>query len=230
MKTPAQAQTPAKTQAKALRRLRLLGSLGCVVALASCGRETVVGEGAPPAPAPESAPPVVSGDAADLGGDSLYQLSSNWRTQDEDEIALDALKGQVQVMAMGYSTCKFACPRLVADMKAIEAKLPEELRSRVGFVFVSIDPGTDTPGQLKAYAAEQAFTPGRWRLLNGTEDAVLELSVLLGMKYSHISATDFAHSNIITVLDPGGAIVHQQQGLGADDTATLAAIVRATKG
>jgi protein SCO1/2 len=45
------------------------------------------------------------------------------------------------------------------------------------------------------------------------ENSVLERAALLGVKYRSVSKTVFAHSNLITVLNKKGEIVHQQEGL-----------------
>ncbi|NIQ52455.1 MAG: SCO family protein, partial [Gammaproteobacteria bacterium] len=55
------------------------------------------------------------------------------------------LAGRVRVVAMVYTSCAYACPRIMLDMKRIEAELGPEYREDVGFVIVSIDPERDTP-------------------------------------------------------------------------------------
>ena len=47
----------------------------------------------------------------------------------------------------------------------------------------------------------------------GTADDVLELAALLGVKFKKDARGQFAHSNVLTVLNPGGEVVHQQVGL-----------------
>jgi len=53
---------------------------------------------------------------------SLYHLTSHWITQEGETITLQDLKGKVQVLAMVYTTCQYACPRIVADLKEIQSK------------------------------------------------------------------------------------------------------------
>jgi protein SCO1/2 len=60
--------------------------------------------------------------------------------------------------------------------------------------------------------------------LHGTENDVLELAALLGVKYRSVGETIFAHSNLITVLNKEGEIVHQQEGLGVKHEETSAAV------
>ena len=157
---------------------------------------------------------------------TIYDLESKWRTQEGIEIALSDLKGNVRVVAMGYSSCQYACPRIIADLKRIEGELRgnEQDPGLVSFSFISIDPENDTPQRLKKLERDYHFDPKRWLLLTGEEDGVLELAVALGMKYRKTSAMDFAHSNIITILAPDGRIAYQTSEIGADISKTLTAI------
>jgi len=161
--------------------------------------------------------------------DSIYQIESKWKDQGGHDRTLKSLGGRVQVVTMGYSTCKFACPRLLADMRLIESGLPKEIAAKTGFTFISIDPETDTPARLAVYQKENKIDPTRWALLTGETASVQELAVVLGIQYRKIESTkDFAHSNLITVLNAKGEIIHRQEGLAADPAATINAIKKAT--
>ena len=162
---------------------------------------------------------------------SVYDLESKWRTQEGKEIELKDLRGKVRVVAMGYTSCKFACPLIIADLHRIEKELKgEELDSeRVNISFISIDPKIDTPERMKRLETQYKMDPKRWRLLTGDEDGVLELAVALGMKYRQTTALDFAHSNIITVLGRDGKIMYQTSKIGEDISETLKAIRNSAK-
>lgn len=157
---------------------------------------------------------------------SVYDLDSKWRTQEGKEITLSDLQGKVRIVAMGYTSCKYACPRIIADLKRIEAELKgkDEGADHISLSFISIDPETDTPKRLKKLEKDYQMDSKRWVLLTGDEDGVLELAVALGMKYRQTTTIDFAHSNIITVLAPDGRIVYQTTEIGTDLSKTLAAI------
>ena len=60
-----------------------------------------------------------------------------------------------------------------------------------------------------------------WSLLHGESDDILELAALLGVKYKEEANGQFAHSNIITVLNADGEVVHQLVGLGQDINASV---------
>lgn len=164
--------------------------------------------------------------AAEALEGSVYDLSSTWHSQDNQLYQLEDLKGKTRVIAMGYTSCQYACPRIIADLQRIEkALLKSDIPSDdVIFSFISIDPEVDTPEKLKALENNYHMDASRWLLLTGDEDGVLELAVALGMKYRKTSPMDFAHSNIITVLAPDGRIVYQTSTLGEDLSETLNAI------
>ena len=155
-------------------------------------------------------------------GHSLYHLDSEWVDQHGRTRTLGELAGRVQVVAMVYTHCGYACPRILMDMKRIEGEVGE--RADVGFVFVSVDPERDTPQRLGEYARSVALDSARWTLLTAPDGEVRELAALLGVRYRRTPDGEFEHSNIITVLDAGGVVAHRQEGLGQDPAATVRAI------
>ncbi len=160
---------------------------------------------------------------------SIYNLPSVWTDQDGDEITLKELKGDVLVMVMIYTTCKVACPRLVADMRNIEAQVSNASKEKVKFVLVSIDPETDTPARLKAFAKENHMDSDQWLFLRGSKEDTREFAAVLAVSYKQISPMDFSHSNIISVFNQGGELAYQQEGLGVDNKYTVDKILELAK-
>jgi protein SCO1/2 len=145
---------------------------------------------------------------------SIFNLTSEWKTQNNETIQLSDLKGKVMVVVMIYTSCEAACPRLVADMRNIYDKVDNP---DVDYLLVSIDPEKDTPEKLKAYAKEEHLEGDQWILLQGGMDDVREFSNVLSMKYKKISPIDFSHTNIISVFDKNGVLHYQQEGLGVSN-------------
>jgi protein SCO1 len=168
--------------------------------------------------------------ADEPAGFSIYHATSTWTDQNGQRRPLDSLAGRFQVVAMVYTSCGDACPRMLLDMKRIEGELPAELRDRVGFVIVTLDPERDTPERLAEYARGARLDDARWTLLHGDPGDILELAALLGVQYRAMGDGDFLHSNLLTVLDPAGQVVHRQVGLGADPGPSLQAIRGPTAG
>lgn len=158
---------------------------------------------------------------------SIYNLPSTWTNQNGEDLQIKDLQGDVLVMVMIYTTCKAACPRLVADMRDIEKKLPENTRGKVKMIFVSIDPETDTPERLKAFAKENLMDEEPWMFLRSSEANTREFAAVLAVNYKEISPIDFSHSNIISVFNEKGELVFQQEGLGVNSDNTIKSIEEA---
>ena len=155
---------------------------------------------------------------------SIYNLPSQWTNQDGKNIELKSLKGNVLVMVMIYTSCKAACPRLVADMRNIETKLGTETKKNVKLILVSIDPKTDTPEKLKSFAIANKMNADPWIFLRSTEENTREFAAVLAVNYKQISPIDFSHSNIISVFNPKGELIYQQEGLGVNNDKTITII------
>ena len=165
----------------------------------------------------------------EISENSIFNLTTKWNTEEAKVIQLENLKGKTLVMVMIYTTCKAACPRLVADMRNIEKKIPKNILNDVSFVLVSIDPETDTPKRLKEFAIENYMDGEQWTFLQGDLSSVREFANVLAVKYKQISPMDFSHSNIISVFNPQGELVHQQEGLGVDNNETILKIIETVK-
>lgn len=152
---------------------------------------------------------------------SIYNLPSQWTTQNGKNIELKSLNGNVLVMVMIYTSCKAACPRLVADMRNIEVKLDKKTKKNVKLILVSIDPVTDTPQKLKSFAIANKMDNEPWLFLRSTEDNTREFAAILAVNYKQISPMEFSHSNIISVFNPKGELIYQQEGLGVNNDQTV---------
>lgn len=154
-----------------------------------------------------------------LTSESIYQLTDTFQTQDNRTVTLSSFKGKPTVVAMIFTHCTYACPRLTADIKNIESKLKDE-NGKVNYVLVSFDADRDLPDTLKKYANSMGLDEN-WTLLHGDENVVRTLSVLLNVQFAKDAEGNFSHSNIISVLDKKGVLVFQKEGLDADHTETL---------
>lgn len=157
---------------------------------------------------------------------SVYSLDSTWTADVGKEVKLSALRGRPQVMALFFTSCEHSCPFIVKDMKAIEAALPAHAREKVDFLLVSIDPERDTPAALRAYREKYGLSIRHWSLLRGNPGDVKKLADWMGFRYYPGSNLQYAHSLLITILNPAGEIVFQQAGIGSLRDDALAAILR----
>lgn len=148
-----------------------------------------------------------------LPDNSIFHLTSNWKNQDGKSMKLNNLKGKTLVVVMIYTSCKSACPVLVSKMKQIEKAIDKAYLPAINLVLVTIDPENDTPEKLKTFAQTNKMDEPHWTFLTSTEEETQEFANVLAMKYKKIDPIDFSHSNIITVFNPYGELVIQEEGL-----------------
>jgi protein SCO1/2 len=91
-----------------------------------------------------------------LAGAALARVPAVVLESDQGPVALNALPGQVQIVAVGYTHCPDVCPTTLARMKLMLRELGPHAQ-RVQAVFVSVDYVRDTPATVDAYAKH--FSP-----------------------------------------------------------------------
>ena len=150
---------------------------------------------------------------------SIFLLDSKWQNQDAEELQLKDLKGKNLVMVMIFTSCRTACPILVADMKKVHDKIEKNKLKDTSLVLISIDPTNDTPEVLKKFAAERNMDSQPWIFLRSDEESTREFANVLAVKYKKISPIEFSHSNIISVFNRNGELVSQEEGSGINSDA-----------
>lgn len=152
-------------------------------------------------------------------GQSIFIVDDTFQTQYNKNISLSSLTGKPTVMAMIFTNCGFACPRITSDMKNIADSLRGN-RNKVNFVLISFDIVRDNPAQLLKFAKKMELDSS-WILLHGSEQVVRTVSVLLNVQYEKDAEGNFSHSNVISVLDKNGVLSFQKEGLEADHKETI---------
>jgi protein SCO1/2 len=116
--------------------------------------------------------------------------------------------GKWRLMYFGYTHCPDACPTTLSDIGAALDKLPEAERKKLVVLFVTVDPGRDTPQVIGAYA--KAFGP-EFIGLTGSQAAItpVEQSFRVYAARHELKGGDYAmdHSSIIYVMAPDGHFV-----------------------
>jgi protein SCO1/2 len=151
---------------------------------------------------------------------SLYQADATFTDDTGAAFSLGSLRGRPVVLNLFFASCGYACPLTVTDLLAVQARLPAALRNRAVFVLVSFDVARDTPAALAKYRAQRGLG-AQWVLLHGDDNSVRELAALAGVKFKQEADGAFSHSNLVTILNAEGEIVHQRTGLsgGLDEAA-----------
>jgi protein SCO1/2 len=148
---------------------------------------------------------------ADLPGDSIYQLNSQWTDQDERELNIAHFAGKKVVLSMTYTSCQHTCPTIVSNMQAMEKALDKAQRDQVAFVLVSLLPVTDTPAAMKAYEKKRGLKG--WSLLSGSDADVRSLAMALNIRYKPTGTGEVSHSNLINIIGPEGSLQFSVSGV-----------------
>ncbi|MFD2642655.1 SCO family protein [Pseudomonas japonica] len=92
----------------------------------------------------------------------------------------DLIKGKVVVINFIFTSCSEACPLETARLRQVQSLLGDRVGRDVFFYSISIDPLSDTPEVLDAYARRFKVGPG-WRFLTGDFAEITELRRKLGL-------------------------------------------------
>jgi protein SCO1/2 len=102
----------------------------------------------------------------------------------------DAVGSGPAVISFTFTGCRALCPASDLVMNALEALLAAKKRREVRLVTLTIDPGSDTPDKLAAYATQVDSGPRRlW--LTGDLGEMGEVLDGLGMPAGSLDAHEF---------------------------------------
>ena len=159
-----------------------------------------------------------AGEPADV---PLTSLPGTLVDQDGRGHTLAELRGTPFIARLVYTRCPSVCPRLVAELKALQHDLPVGWLPR--FVLVSLDPAHDDPAALKAFAAAHELDRVHWTLLTPGATALPAIARALGVAWSDDPGGGIAHTAVIAVGDSSGRIRERRVGLALDRAALAAA-------
>lgn len=129
-----------------------------------------------------------------------FTLTNQWGKK----VSLDSLKGKVWIADFIFTSCGGICPLLTQKMAGLERDFQQ---SDLRFVSFTVDPETDTPEKLLAYARLFHANTPRWLFLTGSLHEVEE-AIVKGFKISLGKATDFQviHGEKFILVDREGRI------------------------
>ncbi|MCU7845392.1 MAG: SCO family protein [Candidatus Thiodiazotropha sp. (ex Monitilora ramsayi)] len=91
----------------------------------------------------------------------------------------DVIQDRLVVIDFIYTSCTTVCPILSSVFEQLQEDLGDALGQEVFLVSISVDPGTDRPARLKAYAESYSARPG-WTFLTGGRQEIDQLLAALG--------------------------------------------------
>jgi cytochrome oxidase Cu insertion factor (SCO1/SenC/PrrC family) len=120
----------------------------------------------------------------------------------------DVLKGKVVVITPFFTSCRASCPRLIDTFVKLQSYFEDRLGKELFLVSLTVDPDTDTPEKLKAYAEQLHALPG-WTFLTGEKSNVYSALTKLGQR---VQARE-DHSNIFIIGNETTGLWKKAMGL-----------------
>ena len=115
------------------------------------------------------------------------------------EVSSEMLLGTPYVVSFFYSTCPSICVRQNQKVK----ELQDEFEGQdVRFVAISVDPETDTPEQLREYAARFGADPQQWLFMTGEMAYISRV----GAEVFRLPVDKQFHSERFVLVDAKGQI------------------------
>ncbi len=200
------------------RQVMRLALAVLALATAGCGKPAAKHAGADElAAAPLS-------DGGPASGASLFEMEFPLTDQNGDERRLADFRGRPFVASMVYTQCKSVCPRIAADLKALDAALPAADREGMRFVLFSLDPQRDTPEAMRGFLRAHELDSTRWTLLATSEEDMRTLAAVLDVRFRPDGEGEIAHTAVVAVVDSGGVVRHRQAGVAGDRAPLVAAV------
>lgn len=132
--------------------------------------------------------------------------------QDGATVTNAHMHGRYWIATFGFTTCPGICPAMTHEMKRLHDRYAGE--DRVRFLFISVDPATDTPEVLTEYAEQYEADTGRWQFLTGDAAHIQALSAE-GFKVGTV-VNPMNHSSRFILTGPDGMILGFYDSLDGD--------------
>jgi len=142
------------------------------------------------------------------------------------------LAGKIWVADFVFTTCPGPCPLITASMAKLQEALAPDLH--VQLVSFSVDPQTDTPAVLAAYADKYGADRNRWWFLTGPEKPLYDLiqngffQIVQDNRGKPPEEGQFVvtHSTKMVLVDAQGNVRGFYDGVGTEGRADLLKAIR----
>jgi protein SCO1/2 len=144
-------------------------------------------------------------------------------------VSLSDLRGRAVLVDFVYTTCTGPCPILTSRQVEIQRALPADVRERVHFVSITLDPAHDTPEVLASYARARGADLSGWSFLTGPEPDVAEVVRRFGVGSLRAPDGTIEHTVATFLVDGQGTIAKRWLGLQDGTGAIGAEIARVAR-
>jgi len=137
-------------------------------------------------------------------------------------VRFEDMRGDVVLLDFIFTHCAGPCPILTSSHVTLQRSIPAELRERVQFVSITLDPRRDTPEALLAYATARGADLSDWSFLTGPVDRVDRVLADYGVGKALGEDGEIQHTVVSFLIDPQGRIAERYLGPNHDPAILLA--------
>lgn len=152
-------------------------------------------------------------------GSSFYDNFKGMRLIDQAgrPIRLHDLRGKVVLFNFIFTACSTACPMQTHALSQMLQQMTPSLRARLHLVSVSLDPLSDTPQTLTAFARRHQVDHASWSFVTGRPDDIQRLAERLALFRSGKGRAPLEdHSTALWLADAQGALAMRYAGSPPD--------------
>ncbi|WP_238191626.1 SCO family protein [Paenibacillus sp. L3-i20] len=124
-------------------------------------------------------------------------------------VSLESTKGKARLVYFYFANCPDVCPPTTFILSQVQEKLREQgtLGTKAELISITFDPTRDTPEVIREFANNTSAEFDGWHFLRGEEQATIDLARSFEVGVMKDKETnEFAHFNIITLVDGDGQI------------------------
>jgi len=147
--------------------------------------------------------------------ESFYSNFHGMKLTDQDgrPVAWQALQGRFVLVNFVFTGCSTVCPLQTRALLELHPRLPAGLRPKLRQLSVSLDPLSDSPAVLKAFARRMGADLPHWRFATGRPEDIERLADKLRLfRPGPDTRKPDDHSTALWLVDPAGMLRFRYSG------------------
>jgi cytochrome oxidase Cu insertion factor (SCO1/SenC/PrrC family) len=127
-------------------------------------------------------------------------------------------QGKTLVFSFFFASCPGVCPRETQALAQVQRRLSPELKTRVRFVSLSVDPENDTPAVLKKFGLANGADLSDWSFVRTNEHSTRALTEEFGVFGAAVNSktTPAGHTTGAYLFDGSGRLMQRYAGSPLD--------------
>jgi protein SCO1/2 len=142
---------------------------------------------------------------------------ASFTDQDGRTLKVPDLSGHIVVLHFFFTSCPRVCPLQVKALSDVRRTLSPELRSRVRFVSISVDPDNDTAAALKNFALANGVDQPGWSFVRASAADTRAITTEFEALDPRVSGERAStHTTNVFLFDRGGRLMQRYAGSPID--------------